>query len=116
MPLIRLAIAIAVPQQNDAVGRGRISTGFAHQEIHDNAGNATDLPLGATGFGNEYIAIAQAEHGSGVVWTVGKGANHQPLRCKMGRSYTGTPGTNAPLLASYMLERKSNSRYIYTHI
>src|SRR3546814_18062393 len=80
MPLIRLAIAIAVPQQNDEVGRGRISTGFAHQEIHDNAGNATDLPLGATGLGNEYIALAQAGQGSGVGLTGGKPIDNQPLR------------------------------------
>src|SRR3546814_17872528 len=46
MPPIRLAIAIAVPQQNDAVGRGRISTGFAHQEIHDNAGRSEERRVG----------------------------------------------------------------------
>ena len=73
---VRLAIAIGVAQQADAVGRGDAGAGLVHQEIHhpaDDAGLRTRL---AVGLGRQYVAIGQAQQRSRMAQPLGEALDH----------------------------------------
>ena len=77
--LVGNAIAIAVTQQRDAVGRAGAGTGPAHQHTHHPIGDAVLHARRRIGFGNEQIAIGQQIHPARMIELVGKGVDRQPL-------------------------------------